>query len=97
MRYWIRELASWLLVGVGRWLIYLADSFCDQYKPRILEAWPIAISGIFVFRGGIHLLKVAIAARVCMQAQEHLYPSPEVGPRVPVPAARVVRRDGIMR
>ena len=77
MRYWIREIAGWLIVGVGLMLIYVAYEMCDRYQPRILEAWPMAISGIFVFRGGIHLLKVAVAARVCMQAQERLYPAQE--------------------
>ncbi len=75
MRYWIRELAGWLIVGIGLLLIYVAYEMCDRYQPRILEAWPMAICGIFVFRGGIHLLKVAVAARVCLQTQERLYPA----------------------
>lgn len=73
MSYWTREIAGWLLVGVGLLLIWLAYDFCTQKPQRILEAWPIALCGIFVFRGGIHLLKVAIAARICLQAQERLY------------------------
>ena len=75
MPYWIREVAGWLIVGVGLVLIYVAYDMCDRNQPRILEAWPMVIGGVFVFRGGIHLLKVAVAARVCLQAQERLYPA----------------------
>ena len=82
MRYWIREVAGWLIVGIGLSLIYLAyDMLANNYPPRILEAWPLVIGGIFVFRGGIHLLKVAVAARVCLQAQDRLYPVQETGNR----------------
>jgi hypothetical protein len=72
MRYWLREVAGWLLVGLGLFFFLLTYGFCERHE--IFEAWPIAVIGIFVFRGGIHLLKVAIAARICQQAQDRLYP-----------------------
>jgi hypothetical protein len=74
MRFWLREVAGWLLVGVGLYMGYLV--YLLALGRHLVELWALAIFGIFVFRGGIHLLKVAIAARVCMQAQERLYPPP---------------------
>jgi hypothetical protein len=73
MRYWWRELGGWLLVGVGLLFFVLAYAFCDGR--RMLEAWPVALMGIVIFWGGIHLLKVAMAARICQQAQDRLYPA----------------------
>ena len=72
MRFWIRELAGWLLVGLGLYLFLVCLSILLDPGPRgpmILEAGPITLIGVIVFRGGIHLLKVAVAARVCMEAQ----------------------------
>jgi xanthine/uracil permease len=84
MRFWIRELAGWLLIAAGLFCFFLAYLFCVQRW--FFEAWPPTIFGIFVFRGGIHLLKVAVAARVCLQAQERLYPAPVQ--RLRAPASR---------
>jgi hypothetical protein len=98
MRYWLRELAGWLIVGVGLLLIYVAYSMLEDYRtPRILEAWPLVIAGIFVFRGGIHLLKVAVAARVCMQAQDRLYPAQETGVRGEGTGVQVRQREGVWK
>jgi hypothetical protein len=80
MRFWTRELFGWMLVGLGIFFFWLSYRFCEAY--HIFEAWPMAIIGIFVFRGGIHLLKVAVAARVCLEAQERLYP-PTAPERLP--------------
>jgi hypothetical protein len=71
MRFWVRELGGWLLIGLGLFAFVLTYVLCDNR--RIVEAWPIAIFGIFIFRGGVQLLKVAVAARVCSQVQEQLY------------------------
>jgi hypothetical protein len=87
MRFWIREVAGWLLIGLGLLIAYVVYLLC--VRGTVLTPWPLALFGIFIFRGGIHLLKVAIAARVCLQAQERLYPSPELRQR---PALRRMGR-----
>jgi hypothetical protein len=68
VRFWIRELLGWLLVALG--LVIFAFDGWLLYKHYLLEAGPFAFIGFMTFRGGIHLLKVAVAARVCLQAQE---------------------------
>jgi hypothetical protein len=73
MRFWWRELSGWLLIGVGLLFFLLVYELC--MKHYVVEAWPMAIVGIVVFWGGVHLLKVAIAARICQQAQDRLYPT----------------------
>jgi hypothetical protein len=90
MMYWVREIAGWLLIGLGLLLFVVVYEFCE--RRGIFEAAILMVVGVVVFRGGIHLLKVAVAARICRQAQEQLYPAkpPGVGPRPNV--ASVVRR-----
>jgi hypothetical protein len=68
VRFWIRELLGWLFVGLGLLIFALAGWLL--YRHYLLEAGPFAFIGFVTFRGGIHLLKVAVAARVCLQAQE---------------------------
>jgi hypothetical protein len=71
-RYLFRELAGWLLVGLGLYVFYVVYLFC--WERYILETIPMTFIGIFIFRGGIHLLKMAVAARICREAQDRLYP-----------------------
>jgi len=66
MRFWLRELAGWLLVVLGLVVFYLC--FVLLVNGYIASAGPLTFIGVFIFRGGIHLLKTAIAARVCLQA-----------------------------
>ena len=76
MRYWWRELAGWLLVGLGLYVFFivatdLLNPQIDWY-PHYIQVGPLIVIGFIIFRGGIHLLKVAIAARACMHAQAEL-------------------------
>lgn len=90
MRFWIREVAGWLLVVVGLAAFYVGYRLLvDAPGHYLLEAGPVFFAGFVVFRGGIHLLKVAVAARVCLQAQDRLRPAvgPAVRARAPVPGA----------
>jgi len=83
MRYKWREIAGWFLVVLGLFMFYLAYRMLMGHM--IIEAGQWSIIGIIVFRGGIHLLKVAVAARVCMDAVE------ESSGEKPVAATRPVR------
>jgi hypothetical protein len=80
--FWFREVVGWLLVVLGLYLFFMCFVGLISDPPRILEVPLLTVIGIFVFRGGLHLLKVAVAARVCQQAQQ----------RVEAPAARQVQR-----
>lgn len=71
--YWIREAAGWLLIVLGLLMFGTVYEYCNSRA--IFEAGILAVVGIFIFRGGIHLLKVAVAARICQQTQDRLYPA----------------------
>jgi hypothetical protein len=74
MRFWMREVAGWLLVGLGLYLFAICLSLVlERPNSKIFETGPVTLIGIIVFRGGIHLLKVAMAARICLDvhAQSH--------------------------
>jgi small neutral amino acid transporter SnatA (MarC family) len=68
MRFWTREAAGWALVVIG--LVTFIASYLFLISLYYIEAFLLIPVGIFIFRGGIHLLKVAVAARVCMDAAE---------------------------
>ena len=93
MRFWIRELAGWGLVSIGLYFFYVCLALLippAPTRPRGFEAIPVMIIGIIIFRGGIHLLKVAVAARICTR----LPPLPEEDNNVKValpPSQQVTR------
>jgi hypothetical protein len=82
MRFWLREIAGWLLVALGLFTFYLCWELLTRMlpdpdghsspAPALIEVGPLAFIGFIIFRGGIHLLKVAVAARICVLAQERL-------------------------
>jgi hypothetical protein len=70
VRYWSREIAGWLLLILGLCGFYVC--FALLLGHHTLDAVPLVFISFIVFRGGIQLIKVAIAARICAQAQEQL-------------------------
>lgn len=66
MSVWFREVAGWLLVLAGLAIVVLAVLLL--LERAVVEAGPMAVLGVMVLRAGIHLLKVAVAARVCAEA-----------------------------
>jgi hypothetical protein len=61
----------------------------QEFPPRVFEAPAIAFIGFIVFRGGIHLLKVAVAARTSLQARRELV---EAGRKTRLPQPRAALR-----
>ena len=72
--FWVREVIGWVLMVLGLWLFYL--SYVFVINKNWIGSGPTVLMGIVVFRGGIHLLKVAVAARVCQQAPVESRPKP---------------------
>lgn len=73
MRFWTREIAGWALVAAGLFTFYTCFGLLvvsdPNERPRVFAAGVLMPIGFILFRGGIHLLKVAVAARVCWQTQ----------------------------
>ena len=70
LRFWTREVAGWLLVLLGLFGFYVC--FVMLMERQIVQSSFMTFISVMVFRGGIHLVKVAVAARICMQAHERL-------------------------
>jgi len=89
MRFWIRELAGWLLIGLGLYIFFVCYVILiNQKGPHLIEAGPLTFIGFIVFRGGIHLLKVAMAARICLHAQREILNSQ--------PTRKTNSKDGLL-
>ena len=59
---WLREAVGWVLLGVGLAAFALCY-FVFLLPGRIVEGAAMVAVGAFIFRGGTHLLKVAMAAK----------------------------------
>jgi len=68
MTIWTREIAGWALIALGLLIFYECYQVLVPVEPpgKILEGAELALIGIIVFRGGLGLLKSALAVRVCM-------------------------------
>lgn len=82
IHFWVREILGWVLVILGLYVFMVCLAILLRPNPSILEAPALVIIGIIVFRGGIHLLKVAVAARVCMRTQTEAKKEPAAEKRV---------------
>lgn len=86
MTYWLREIAGWVLLLGGVFVFYQA--YALAINKRVFEAGPMVVIGFVVFRGGVHLLKVAVAAQaarklplaVAETRRRHRTPAKPVGP-----------------
>jgi uncharacterized membrane protein YesL len=70
MNFWTREVAGWMLVMIGLFVFYRCYTLVTLGNHYILEGIALAFAGTIIFRGGIHLLKVAVAAQVVMEARK---------------------------
>src|SRR5262249_49867509 len=90
MRFWTRELAGWALVGLGLFVFWKCYVLLMEYY--FLQGGSLTVIGLIIFRGGIHLLKVAVAARVCLEARED---RSTAAPGVPVRARPQIVTDPV--
>lgn len=87
--YVIREVAGWALVVLGLMAFY--ESWRMLWNRMIFETPPMVVIGFIVFRGGIHLLKVSVAARAAQKANRELEEAAR-RPRLPLPKAAPMRK-----
>jgi hypothetical protein len=66
MTLWLREILGWLLLGIAL-AVFLLCYQALQVR-RVFDCIPLAFIGYTVFRGGLHLIKVATAARLAKTA-----------------------------
>jgi hypothetical protein len=88
VRFWAREIVGWILLALGLVGFYGCAVLIFN-TTHITETVFLTVISIFLFRGGVHLIKVAVAARICQQAQERVFAD-----RAPAaaPPARTPRR-----
>ncbi len=92
--YWSRELAGWALIAVGLWQFW--NTYSLLLNRRIFEAAPAAFIAFVIFRGGLHLLKVAVAAQAARSLPDAAQPQTRKASRMatrsvaPTPVKSVV-------
>lgn len=68
MFFWLREIAGWLLAGFGLYLIWLGVGWLQssEIAPRMIEGSATCLTGVFVLRLGVQLIRVSTAARIVL-------------------------------
>lgn len=82
--YWTREIVGWLLILAGLWSFLQAYNFLLDKK--VFQAGPMVFIGFIVFRGGIHVLKVAVAAQAARSMPNAAQPAARKLSRIPTRA-----------
>ena len=80
--YWTREIAGWALIILG--LAAFWNSYVMLMNKMIFQAGPTVFMGFIIFRGGIHVLKVAVAAQAARTLPETVSSTARKTPRISV-------------
>jgi hypothetical protein len=81
MHLWLREVVGWVLILLGVYVFFRAFLLLTAGNQFLLEGGTVTLIGVVIFRGGIHLLKIAVAARICLAAEENPRPEPPIARR----------------
>lgn len=79
MRYWVREIVGWCLMLLG--LVFFAWTVVFVNSRQVVEAAILASIGAIIFRSGIHLMKVAVAAQAYADTQREATVQAQVPPQ----------------
>jgi hypothetical protein len=93
MRFWIREILGWALVLLGLAVFWICFLMLVSRPPLLLQAGMLTFIGFILFRGGLHLLKVAVAARICLHAERQIERQKHKPPVGMAPPAEITGRD----
>lgn len=86
MSVWLREVIGWVLLGVGL-AAFAVCYFVFLLQRRVIEAAGLGMIGFVVFRGGMRLLTVAMAARAGKDASKVAVPQKKAAPSIRLPGA----------
>lgn len=65
MRFRLWETAGWFLILLALALVWMALGYVETRQ--VVEAGIVVMAATVIFRGGLLLVRIATAARVCLQ------------------------------
>jgi hypothetical protein len=86
---WLREVVGWILLGTGL-AAFAVCYFVFLLQRRIVEAVALGVIGFTIFRAGLSLLKVAMAAKSSRDVEKQ--PEVKLVPRTPPPTSFAMGR-----